>query len=223
MYMAIPGTRKLLALFQIAAFAVGVVGYTPPSGARASTTAPVETNPTMARRVHIKGVRNFAEVTPTLYRGGQATPDGLRNLAKMGVSIVVDLRLTGREHERDEVTKLGMRYVEIPWQCFNPKDPDVARFLDVLRQNPGKKIFVHCFTGDDRTGMEIAAYRMAQQGWTAQQARKEMEAFGFNSFHRRICPGLGAYETHFPDRLAADPAFRNLRAQIAPPDPAPQR
>ena len=167
-------------------------------------------------------MRNFAEVSPTLYRGGQPTADGWRNLAKMGVDIVVDLRVTGRAHERATVTKLGMRYIEIPWICFNPTDSDFARFLAVLRQNPGKKIFVHCATGDDRTGMEIAAYRMAEQSWTAEEARKEMQAFGFNFFHRRICTRLGSYETHFPDRLA-DPAFQNFRAQIVPSDPAPLR
>src|SRR5579863_6615179 len=120
--MAHYGTRKLVALFQIAAFAVGVVGFTPPSGARGSERAPIEANPLMARGVHIKGVPNFAEVTPALYRGGQATPEGWRNLAKMGVDIVVDLRVTGRARERGEVAKFGMRFIEIPWECFHPTD-----------------------------------------------------------------------------------------------------
>ena len=102
-------------------------------------------------------------------------------------------------------------------------DADIARFLAVLRQNPGKKVFVHCATGDDRTGMEIAAYRMAEQGWTSQEARKEMEAFGFNFFHRRICTRLGSYETHFPDRLATSPAFQDFRGPVTSADPVPSR
>jgi hypothetical protein len=71
--------------------------------------------------------------------------------------------------------------------------------------------------------MEIAAYRMAEQGWTAGQARKEMAAFGFDFFHSRICPRLGAYETHFPKRLATSPAFQDLRAQAVQPSPAQTR
>jgi hypothetical protein len=39
--------------------------------------------------------------------------------------------------------------------------------------------------------MMIASYRMAQEGWSAEKAEKEMEKFGFSFTHKRlICPGL---------------------------------
>ena len=162
------------------------------------------------RKLTLKGVSNFGEVTPTLYRGAQPSKEGFRDLAKMGINIVVDLR-GSRESERQLVTKLGMRYVAIPWRCFHPRDDPIARFLELLRENPGKKVFVHCRTGDDRTGMDIAAFRIADQGWTAQEARREMEAFHFSLFHRTICPGLSSYEKTFPQRFKTSPAFENLR------------
>jgi tyrosine-protein phosphatase SIW14 len=165
-------------------------------------------------RMHLEGLTNFAEITPNLYRGAQPSKQGFETLAKMGVTIVVDLRLTGREHERKEVTGLGMRFVEISWFCMTPHDADMADFLELIRENPGKKIFVHCVKGDDRTGMEIAAYRMVEQGWTEPEARKEMEAFGFGLVHQRLCTGLGRYETHFPKRLATSPAFQELRGSV---------
>jgi len=66
--------------------------------------------------------------------------------------------------------------------------------------------------GDDRTGMMIASYRMAKQGWSAEKAEKEMEKFGFSFTHRRlICPGLSSYEENFPQRFKTSPAFRDLR------------
>lgn len=176
--------------------------------------------PAMGERLHVPGVRNFGQVTPTLYRGGQANEEGWRNLAKMGVEIVVDLRVTRKGHEREQVTKAGMRFISIPWNCFNPNDSNITRFLDVLRENPGKKVFVHCYTGDDRTGMEVAAYRMAEQGWTSKQARKEMAAFGFEFFHSRICPRLGSYETHFPQRFEKDQAFARFRNDVTFADQA---
>lgn len=176
-----------------------------------------------AVRLHVHGVRNFAEVTPTLYRGGQASEEGFRSLANMGIDIVVDLRLAGKGHERKEVTKFGMRFVSIEWECSFPTDQDITKFLELLRENPGKKVYVHCYTGDDRTGMEIAAYRMTEQGWTEPRARQEMQDFGFNDFHRRICPRLGAYETHFPERLSDNTAFEEFRGNSASADPAPQR
>lgn len=161
-----------------------------------------------ARRITLVGVGNFGEVTPTLYRGGQPKPAGFEALAKMGVNIVVDVRLSGRDKERKEVEKLGIQFVEIPWHCLFPKDETFVRFLTLLRENPDKKVFVHCRYGDDRTGMMIAAYRMAVEGWTPEEARKEMEKFGF---HRLVCPSLAPYEKSFPERLQKNPAFRALR------------
>jgi tyrosine-protein phosphatase SIW14 len=170
-----------------------------------SSAGLVPTEPT------IEGVPNLGEVSPTLYRGAQPTQQGFQKLAEMGISIVVDLRVRGREIERQQVTNLGMSFVAIPWNCYHPEDTDIARFLRLLRANRGKKVFVHCQTGDDRTGMMIAAYRMAEQGWTAKEAMKEMEAYGFTSLHHRICPGLSSYEARFPRRFKASPAFRDLR------------
>jgi hypothetical protein len=157
-----------------------------------------------------KNLPNFGEATTTLYRGGQPSKRGFRILAKMGVNIVVDLR-GSRDSERKIVTHLGMQYVALPWHCWFPKDKTFAQFLTLLRKNPGKKIFVHCRLGDDRTGMMIASYRMAQEGWSAERAEKEMEKFGFSFTHRRlICPGLSSYEEKFPQRFKTSPAFRQL-------------
>ena len=158
-----------------------------------------------------KSLPNFGEATTTLYRSGQPSKGGFRILAEMGVNIVVDLR-GSRDSERKIVTHLGMQYVALSWQCSFPKDKTFAQFLPLLRKNRGKKIFVHCRLGDDRTAMMIASYRMAEEGWSAEKAEKEMEKFGFSFTHRRlICPGLSSYEEHFPQRFKTSPAFRDLR------------
>jgi Dual specificity phosphatase, catalytic domain len=170
-------------------------------------------------------IPDFAEVTPTLYRGAQPRKHGFETLAKMGVQIVVDLR-GDRKGERKEVTSLGMQYVPMHWECSFPKDRTFADFLTLIRKNPGKKIFVHCRVGDDRTGMMIAAYRMADEGWSPRQAMKEMTEYGFNLPHRRlICPRLSEYEEHFPERFATKPEFEELRSTKPSqlPDTSPSR
>lgn len=164
----------------------------------------------LARRLIVEGVPNFAEVTPKLYRGGQPTKVGFETLARMGIGIVVDLR-GSRKQERDEVTKLGMKYIAIPWHCPFPKDDVFARFLAVIRQNSDKKIFAHCRLGNDRTGMMIAAFRMAEESWTAEEAMREMKAYGFAFSHHFICPGLAGYEKNFPRKYETSPVFRDLR------------
>ncbi len=170
------------------------------------------TQRSMGSRKHYVGLSNFGEVTPNLYRGGQPGADGLKALKKMGVSIVVDMRGGHSEHEKRAVEELGMEYVSIPWHCPFPSDEPFVKFLKVIEENPGKKVFVHCRLGDDRTGMAIASYRMAEEGWSADEAMKEMELFGFGGIHRVICPALAHYEKEFPQHLKTNPAFKDLQA-----------
>ena len=164
---------------------------------------------TMGQHLKAKGVPNFGQVTPTLYRGGQPSTEGFDTLAHMGIAIIVD---TGRS-KRDEtlIKSLGMTYVSLPWYCPFPKDKVFERFIEITRENPGKRIFVHCRFGDDRTGMMIAAYRMGEQGWTAKEAMQEMHEFGYGGIHHLMCPGLARYEKSFPQHLQNNPAFENVR------------
>jgi protein tyrosine/serine phosphatase len=168
-----------------------------------------------ATRLHNKEIVKFARVTPTLYRGGQPSLKGLEELRKMNVAIVVDMRSGNRKSEEKVVNKLGMKYVHISWHCPLPTDKPFASFLEVIEQNPGKKVFVHCRLGDDRTGMAVASYRMAEEGWSADEAMNEMRDFGFNSAHHMICPGLAGYEKSFPERLKKDDAFKDLHTHAA--------
>src|SRR5437762_3225709 len=65
------------------------------------------------------GVGNFHQVSAHVYRGAQPTDEGFKNLAKMGVKTIIDLRLPS-EHsisaEESVVKAAGMRYVNIPMQ-----------------------------------------------------------------------------------------------------------
>jgi len=172
----------------------------------------------IGRKLQEKGVPNFGEVTPTLYRGGLPSATGFKALARMGVKIVVDTHAASPSEEK-EVQKLGMQYVTIPWHCPWPKDEVFAKFLKLLHENQGKKVFVHCRLGDDRTGMMTAAYRIAEEGWTADEAMAEMKAFGFSRAHHFICPGLASYEQEFPQRLKDNAAFAGLGLKGIPEKP----
>lgn len=166
----------------------------------------------IGRKLSEKGVTNFGEVTPTLYRGGLLRGDGIKALKKLGVDVVVDTHGNDAS-EKGDVEKLGMKYVAIPWHCPWPHDEVFAKFLNVVHENKGKKIFVHCRLGDDRTGMMVAAYRMAEEGWTAQEAMNEMKSFGFTASHHFICPSLASYEKSFPKRLQRNADFATERAR----------
>jgi protein tyrosine/serine phosphatase len=191
----------LLAISLLLAVATCAGAQTPPASEESPHT-------TIAQRIKQRGLPNLGEVTPALYRGAQPSPEGIETLQKMGIDIVVDMRAGLNESEQQTVTQRGMRYVSLPSVCYSPKDDTFAHFLAVVRDNPDKKIFVHCQLGADRTGMAVASYRMAEQGWSADEAMKEMQAFGFSSAHHLMCPGLAAYEKNFPGHLKTNPAFQ---------------
>jgi protein tyrosine phosphatase (PTP) superfamily phosphohydrolase (DUF442 family) len=166
---------------------------------------------TLGHKRKLKGVGNFGEVTPSLFRGAQPSNKGFEELAKNGIDIVVDTRGNRSSSEGKVVRRYGMQYVAIPWHCPFPNDDVFVRFLKVVRENPRKKIFVHCRLGDDRTGMMIASYRMAAEGWSADEAMTEMQRFGFSYAHHFICPRLASYEKNFTTHLRSNPAFKGMR------------
>jgi tyrosine-protein phosphatase SIW14 len=210
--MLIPKAGALVLLFSLAISLDAAPQQT------AQQTSPPANSPAaraMGIRWQAKGIPNFGKVTPNLYRGGLPNNQGMQALQKLGVNVVVDMR--GRNKDEEAVaTKLGMQYVAIPSHCPFPQDGTFAKFLKVIQDNPGKKVFVHCRLGDDRTGMAVASYRMADEGWSADEAMKEMKAFGFSTFHHAICPGLADYEETFPKRLKTSPAFKDLQPNKNP-------
>lgn len=186
----------------------------------ASTTHYADGRAVSITKLKLEGVPNFGEVSPTLYRGGSPSPEGLRKLKEIGIAIDIDLR--GENHrEQDLAEKLGMQYTAIGGNCFAPSNTQFARFLAVIDNNPGKKVFVHCRLGDDRTGMAVAAFRMANQGWTPEAAMEEMHAYGFDKFHHVICLFLARYEANFPRTYASAPDFAAVRLLHPPRESLP--
>jgi len=202
--------------------AVGLVTVaTGPSDAQ--TVADISAQPAMARasfgapaeKLKLAGVPNAGKVSEMLLRGAQPSAQGLAELKKLGVTTIVDLRGNSGPvaWERAQAESLGMRFVNIPvlgWSA--PGDAKVAQFLKVVQQDPTQKIFVHCYYGEDRTGVMVATYRIAQQNWTPEQAAAEMNSFGF---HYHLYPGMKSYVREFPGKFAADPVFASLRTSPA--------
>jgi tyrosine-protein phosphatase SIW14 len=164
---------------------------------------------TFGEKLKVPGVPNAGKVNDLLYRGAQPRPAGYEQLKHLGVTMVVDLRNTGpKSPERQAVEAQGMRYVSIATSAyFGPTDHQVATFLQLLRDNPKEKTFVHCYFGDDRTGVMIAAYRIAEEHWSADQAYNEMRFFHFHTYLLL----MAHYIKRFPGDFASSPEFTEIR------------
>jgi tyrosine-protein phosphatase SIW14 len=178
--------------------------------ARASFGAPAE-------KLKIAGVPNAGKISEVLLRGAQPSAQGLAELKKLGVTTIVDLRGNRGPvaRERAQAESLGMRFVDVPVNGWSPPtDEQVVEFLNLFQKDPTQKIFVHCYYGSDRTGVMVAAYRMAKQNWTADQAVEEMYSFGF---HYRWYPAMKSYVIKFPVTFAGDRTFAPLRQAVSAP------
>ena len=175
-------------------------------------SAPLLTPRAFGQKLQIIGVHNAGKITDSLYRGAQPKETGLSELKLLGFTTVVDLRGEDQEKiawERKRTESLGMRFVHIPVSGWSPPtDEQVVQFLSLFRGEPGKKVFVHCRFGDDRTGVFVATYRMAFEKWSAEEAMKEMYFFGFNGFWH---PAMKSFIRDFPTRLNSSPALALLR------------
>lgn len=163
-----------------------------------------------AARLTLDGVENFARIDGVLYRGAQPEDYAYNELRNVGVAIVVDFRHEPSEiaSEKRAVEANGMQFVSLPWTSRpGPIHDQVVAFLSLIRRNSGKKIFVHCARGADRTGLMVALYRITFDHWSAEEAVKEMESFHYHSI---LLPNLARYVRAYPSELSADPPLRAI-------------
>jgi protein tyrosine phosphatase (PTP) superfamily phosphohydrolase (DUF442 family) len=210
-YWKVRIAAALLALLCVAPFSAAQapsVVAPPQSGiAPAKVSAPAE-------KLNLAGLGNAGRINDVLYRGAQPSAQGLTALKNLGITTIVDLRGEASEvqWERTQAESLGLRFVSMPLSGWAPpSDRQVAQFLELFRDAPQEKFFVHCRYGADRTGVLVAAYRISQQSWTVEQAISEMHSFGFH-FHWH--PSMQTYVRKFPASLAQDSTFASLRTPV---------
>jgi len=155
----------------------------------------------------LQGLPNFGRVSDSLFRGAQPTKAGFSVLRDRGISIIVNFRdeTDEIEAERREVESAGMKYVGIPWKGHHePSNSQVVQFLDLVRANQEAKIFVHCKAGADRTGVMVAAYRIALEHKAVAEAVAEMHQY---HYHWLLLPHLERYVKSLPHLLQAETVF----------------
>ena len=183
-----------------------------PLPAQSQAAVPSIMHSAYGEKLRIAGVPNAGKINDRLYRGAQPRDPGLLQLKEFGITTIVDLRGEDKEKSNWEEKKsnsLGIHFIHIPVGDWSPPtNEQVAQFLAIFRDSPREKVFVHCHYGDDRTGVFVAAYRMAFEKLPPEQALKEMYFFGFNGFWH---PSMISFVREFSARLASSPALAPFR------------
>jgi len=134
------------------------------------------------------GILNFGRVDEVVYRGAQPDAEAMRTLKRLGVKLIINLRLPGdawREEEA-EARANGIQYTNIPMSGIGrPRDEQIRQVL-ALCENVSAPVFVHCQYGCDRTGTVIACYRIQHGGWSSELALREAERYGISSLEYQM-------------------------------------
>ncbi|MBN1795714.1 MAG: tyrosine-protein phosphatase [Sedimentisphaerales bacterium] len=139
-----------------------------------------------AEPLEIPGLDNFYKVTDQLYRGAQPTAEGIRQLKKMSIKTIINLR--SLHSDRDEIGDVQVGYEHIIFNPLNPEKDQIVRFLKISTDPNNQPVFVHCLHGSDRTGMMCAVYRVIVCGWSKEDALDEMVngPYGFHPIFKNI-------------------------------------
>lgn len=135
-----------------------------------------------------EGILNFGKISERLYRGAQPDSAGIQNLKRLGVKLIVNLRMPGDcwKNEAAEAAANGILYTNFPMSgAGRPSDNEVRQILSLFEAFSGP-IFVHCQHGCDRTGTIVACYRIAHDHWSGDLALREAKRYGISLFEVRL-------------------------------------
>lgn len=127
------------------------------------------------------GIVNFKKVSPYLYRSAQPDAAGMRELEKLGVKTVINLRDFHDDREEARGTKL--RLLRVKMDTWHIEDEDIVQVLAMLRGKKNGPFLIHCQHGADRTGVVCAMFRLVEQGWSREDAIRELTDGGYG-FHK---------------------------------------
>jgi protein tyrosine/serine phosphatase len=169
----------------IAILAILVAGAAVAQESRPATPAAARPS-RWAEPITLEGVPNLHRLTPLLYRSEQPTALGMRNLEKLGIRTIINLRAFN--DDADEVRGTSLRTEHTKILTWRVDDRHVVEVMRMLRQTENGPFLIHCQHGADRTGLMSAMYRMLEQDWTAEDALAELTGggYGYHSMWRNI-------------------------------------
>jgi tyrosine-protein phosphatase SIW14 len=148
------------------------------------------------------------------YRSGQMTADGFADaVERYHIRTIINVQdeypdpdigwnFWSRQSikESELCRDLGVRYVHVAPTLISrrlvpeQRPPAIDQLLALLDDESNYPVLLHCHAGLHRTGVLTAVYRMEYEGWTPEEAYREMKAQGFGAW---VCTSANDYVTQY--------------------------
>jgi len=125
-------------------------------------------------------IKNFGQMDNHFYRGAQPKEEEYKELAKLGVKTIIDLRDDPLPYADKAAEAAKMRYFNIPMSDKDyPNEKSIEEFLNITKEESNWPFYVHCAGGRHRTGVLGAMYRFNHDEWNYDRAYEEMKNYDF--------------------------------------------
>lgn len=161
------------------------------------------------RPVEGSTISNLSRIEPDLYRSAQPDARGFEEIQTRGIKTVLCLRSNQDDDKPARGTSVHLLHVSM--RAWSLREDKVVEALRIMNNPDNRPLLVHCQHGADRTGGVIAMYRVVVQGWTKEEALREMKQGGYH-FH-----GIWGNIPKFIE--TADIAWYRKQLGIEPPKP----
>jgi len=149
-----------------------------------------------------------------VYRSGQMTADGFADaVQRLHIRTIINVQDDAPDpdidlgfwsshtiRESELCRQLGVRYVPISPRLISRRQiPEqhpkaIDEVLAVLDEEASYPVLIHCHAGLHRTGVLTAVYRMEYEGWSPDEAYREMKGQGFGPW---VCTSANDYVNQF--------------------------
>ncbi|MEL6461172.1 MAG: protein tyrosine phosphatase family protein [Cyanobacteria bacterium J06621_15] len=125
----------------------------------------------------MENIYNYSKISDKIATSGQPSVEQFSYIKEAGYQIVVNLALkdssNALRNEKEIVESQGMQYIHIPVIWENPTEDKLQEFIQVMKNNLDKKVFVHC-AANKRVSAFMYLYRRSQEGIDEEIAKKDL-------------------------------------------------
>ena len=126
----------------------------------------------------LENIYNYLKISDKIATAGQPSVEQFSYIKEAGYQVVINLALkdssNALRNEKEIVETGGMQYIHIPVIWENPTEDKLQEFIQVMKTNVDKKVFVHC-AANKRVSAFIYLYRRSQESIDEEIAKKDLD------------------------------------------------